>query len=144
MPQSRSPPRGELEKKAACSPCCGDETATYYDRAFFFKGLPFPLDEASAFLEYFRMPSAQRYPKAPTVPWDYSRPLCGKLPAPTQTGSRRPSAAGSVHHAVFRLLPMTVPPCCVWSGTVRYCNPWGLVWTRPPSGSSLWPPLRFS
>ena len=31
--------QGELEKKVVVSPCCGDETTTYYDRAFFFMGL---------------------------------------------------------------------------------------------------------
>ena len=34
MPQAWIPPRGELEKKVIFSPCCGDETTTYYDRAY--------------------------------------------------------------------------------------------------------------
>ena len=33
MPQAWIPPRGELGKKVVFSPCCGDETTTYYDRA---------------------------------------------------------------------------------------------------------------
>src|SRR5699024_7954811 len=28
-------PKGKLEKKAVCSPCCEDEATTYHDRAFF-------------------------------------------------------------------------------------------------------------
>ena len=34
MPQAWIPPRGELEKKVVFSPCCGNETATPYDRAY--------------------------------------------------------------------------------------------------------------
>ena len=34
MPQPGIPPRGKLEKKAVCSPCCGDGTTSYSDRAF--------------------------------------------------------------------------------------------------------------
>ena len=33
MPWLWIPPRGNLEKKAAFSPCCGDEVTIYYDRA---------------------------------------------------------------------------------------------------------------
>ena len=33
MPWLWIPPRGNLEKKAAFSPCCGDEATIYYDRA---------------------------------------------------------------------------------------------------------------
>ena len=34
MPQPGIPPRGKLRKKAVCSPCCGDGTTSYSDRAF--------------------------------------------------------------------------------------------------------------
>ena len=34
MPQPGIPPRGKLEKKAVFSPCCGDGTTSYSDRAF--------------------------------------------------------------------------------------------------------------
>ena len=39
MPQAWIPPMEELEKKVVFSPCRGDETTTYYDRAFFFMSL---------------------------------------------------------------------------------------------------------
>ena len=39
MPQAWIPPRGELEKKVVFSPCRGDETTTYHDRAF-VKSIP--------------------------------------------------------------------------------------------------------
>ena len=38
MPRAWIPPRGGLEKKVVFSPCCGDETTTYYDRTFFYWG----------------------------------------------------------------------------------------------------------
>ena len=34
MPRAWIPPRGGLEKKVVFSPCCGDETTTYYDGAY--------------------------------------------------------------------------------------------------------------
>ena len=34
MLQPGIPTRGKLEKKAVCSPCCGDGTTSYSDRAF--------------------------------------------------------------------------------------------------------------
>ena len=37
MPQPWSPPRGKLEKRLYFYRAVGDETAAYYDRAFFFR-----------------------------------------------------------------------------------------------------------
>ena len=39
MPQLWIQPRGKLEKKAACSLCCGDEIHTCCDRAFYFHSM---------------------------------------------------------------------------------------------------------